>query len=115
MDSKTFDGEMLGQRQGAEIGFDRPLTVETRYPHSALPATTAAAKRAASGVSPVPSNSTGRMRAALLIVFAIVALSAFAAIGWMQYQANDGRDDPKIEIGTPDRSVPALADSSGRG
>jgi hypothetical protein len=110
MDSETYDGEMVG-RPSARVA-DRPHAVETRYPHSALPsAAPRASARLTAGSAPLPS--TGRLRAALLIVFAIVALSAFAAIGWMQYQANDSSPDPQIEISAPDRSVPALADAAG--
>lgn len=58
--------------------------------------------------------TSGRLRAAALIVIAVVALSAIAATGWMQYQSRTHTDDPQIEIAAPDASVPALADSAAR-
>jgi len=60
------------------------------------------------------SRTGGRARAAMLIIIAVVALSATAAIGWMQYQSSADRQDPQYEITQPSRSVPALADSAGR-
>jgi hypothetical protein len=111
MNSETYDGEMVVGRQPSHAGSDRCPTRETRYPHSAMPSARTASSSARSANAAIPS--TGRLRAGLLIVFAIIALSAFAAIGWMQYQSDGGSHDPQIEISAPDRSVPALADAAG--
>lgn len=115
MDSDTYHGDLVARRPD-RAGADRPHAIETRYPHAAMPAADGRPRgERYDYAAAAPSGSTGRVRAVLLIVFAVVALSAFAAIGWMQYQANDGLQDPHIEIGSPDRSVPAMADVAGGG
>ena len=111
MDSETYR-QPAAQRRSP--GQQRARLADTRYPYLASGATdgvTATRDRQA-GIQR-GSEKEGRVRAAVLIMFAVVALSAIAAIGWMQYQSS-AAEDPQYEISEPDHSVPALADSSRR-
>lgn len=115
MDSETYRRPAVDQKRSA--GGGRHRLPDTRYPHSASGAAlstydpydsrTARSRDGGSG------QTGGRLRTAMLIGFAVVALSAIAAIGWMQYQSRE-REDPHFEISEPDRSVPALAKTAGR-
>lgn len=118
MDSETYRRPAADQKRSPGAG--RHRLPDTRYPHFAPGAGDAVYNNHESSTAHVPravdvgSYETGGLaRTAMLIVFAVVALSAIAAIGWMQYQSRE-REDPQIEISEPDRSVPALADNAAR-
>ena len=115
MDSETYRRPAADQKWSA--GGVRHRLPDTRYPHRFNSGADSAFEpygipAARSGETGSPETG-GRVRTAMLIVFAVVALSAIAAIGWMQYQSRDS-EDPQFEISEPDRSVPALAKAAGR-
>ena len=117
MDSDTYRRRAADQTRS---GGERHRFTDTRYPHFAHGATDGAHNAQESRASVAVRSSErggqesgGLLRTAMLIVFAVVALSAIAAIGWMQYQSRE-TEDPHYEISEPDRSVPALADTANR-
>ena len=126
MDSETYRHSAAEPRRPAKA--ERSRLPDMRYPYRAQetqhphPSATFEREQAwiaegdAMGLGRAyqASRTGGRARAAMLIVIAVVALSAFAAIGWLQYQSSTDREDPQYEITQPSRSVPALADSAGR-
>lgn len=86
------------------------------------PATTAAATTNAAPASPAATDpassgpaapSGDRLHAAVLIAIAVVALSAIAAVGWLQYQSDASLQHSQHEISVFDLSVRTLADTSG--
>jgi len=124
MDSDTYRRPAADPKRSA--GGARYRLPDTRYPHFAHGADDgthgSTGSRAIAGSHGAilarrddlaGARTGGRLRTAMLIVFAVVALSAIAAIGWMQYQSRE-REDPQFEISEPDRSVPALAKSAVR-
>lgn len=120
MDSETYRQPAADARRAVHGG--RHRLPDTRYPYRALgsqaldhgPAWIAEGEVLGLERINLRSRTSGRLRAAMLIVIAVVALSAIAAIGWMQYQKDADRQDPRYEISEPSRSVPALADSARR-
>jgi hypothetical protein len=86
-------------------------------PATATPATTNAAPASPAPTSPAstgPAAPSGdRLHAAVLIAIAVAALSAIAAVGWLQYQSDASLQHSHYEISVFDLSVPTLADTSG--
>jgi hypothetical protein len=117
MDSQTYRRPSADQKRS---GGERHRFADTRYPHFAHGTgegafeTNEAQPSATSRSGERGGHQAGGLvRTAMLIVIAVVALSAIAAIGWMQYQSR-GAEDPQYEISEPDRSVPALASTATR-
>ena len=111
MDSDTIRRSAVDQ---ARSGSDRHRLADTRYPHFAHGGADAVGDVSGRYLGvPAASQSGGRLRTAVLIVIAVVALSSIAAIGWLQYQSHE-RQDPLFQISEPDRSVPALAETAAR-
>ncbi len=115
MDSDTYRRTPTDQKRSG--GGDRHRFADTRYPHFAHGAADGAYEQrdamTARSAEHGGHQTGGLWRTAMLIVFAVVALSAIAAIGWMQYQSREA-EDPQFEISEPDRSVPALANMTTR-
>lgn len=125
MDSDTYRRPAADQKRS--VGGARHRLPDTRYPHFAHgaddgthgptgshgPIAGSHGAVSARRDDLAGTRTGGRLRTAMLIVFAVVALSAIAAVGWMQYQSRE-REDPQFEISEPDRSVPALAKSAVR-
>jgi len=120
--SNTFDAADV-RRPARSADTDGRGAVGSRSPRSPLPAPAPAARHAEprhdvpqdhqpdlSPDHPAHHASGDRTRAALLIVFAVIALSAFAAIGWLQYQARGDRADPQFEISAPVPAAPEPGD-----
>jgi hypothetical protein len=107
MDSETYRRPAADPRRMTPG--ERHRLPDTRYPNGARFALDSAGND--DGYSPAypGHDASGRLRAAMLIVIAVVALSAIAAIGWLQYQS-DTDSVPHFEISEPDRSLPADAD-----
>ncbi len=112
MDSETYRRPAADQRRSAP-GERNPFA-DTRYPHGAHFRLDGADNDDAFRPAYRAEDATGRLRAAALIVIAVVALSAIAAIGWLQYQSDTDDRVPHFEISEPDRSVPAGVDGAAR-
>ena len=106
LNSNTYDAvDLRHPPRGGEA--DRRSAVGSRYPHSPLPASAHADRHGEFRHEQASHQATSdRARAALLITFAVIALSAFAAIGWLQYQAQGERSDPQFEVSAPPPSAP---------
>lgn len=112
IDSDTYRRPTAEARRTAPA--ERHRLPDTRYPHGARFVLDSADND--DGFTPRyhANAGTGRLRAAMLIVIAVVALSAIAAIGWMQYQSGTEERVPHFEISEPERLVPADADAASR-
>jgi hypothetical protein len=112
MDSQTYRRPTADQRRSASGEHHR--LADTRYPHGAHFSLDSADNDDVFRPAYRGEDATDRVRAAMLIVIAVVALSAIAAIGWLQYQSDADDRVPHFEISEPDRSVPADVDGAAR-
>lgn len=111
----TLDSDISRRPAQRERGIsgDHYRLPDTRYPNA--PAwSSAGADNDDLTLGQRRPQSTGRLRAAMLIIIAVVALSAIATIGWLQYQSDAGPQDRQFQLSEPDRSVPAEVAAPGR-